>query len=238
MKHCYIFFLLIATTVTAQTDCANYSENYVPKSLDDAMAFMDCNWKDREVFKQKEEKDAVADEHFAKGRWIRNGWGLSEAKNPLYKQFKSLGVTFPEDISTVILTSYHRHLNNRPIDLDGQISDFKKSKRRIELSKLNRDELAKKLRPGDTVEVTFARNPDKKDSYSLALLNYEGSLTKPTNCVVQGCVTKKWKEKGSTLLAIQITKPVNCDSSYYNKTLMTKGGSFSYNMSYFNLRLP
>lgn len=229
-------FLLTISTGFSQIDCSKYSRAYIPKTLNDALDYMDCVWTDKEGFKNKSERDAVGDAHFAGGQWMRNGWGLWEGKNSLYKQFKSLGVTFPEDISSIILTSFHRRLNSKDINLNGQVQQYKEYKRNQELIRLNRNELAKKLKIGDPVEVVFSRSQSTKDSYSLALLNYESSLDRPTNCIVQGLVKGKKKVKGSSILTIEITNTTNCDSSYFGDKPMNKGQAFSYNMTYFNLK--
>jgi len=236
MKLIYILLLSIGTAFS-QADCSKYSSDYIPKNLNDALDYMDCKWEDKEVFKNKSEEDAVGDAHFAGGQWMRNGWGLWEGKNSLYRQFKSLGVTFPEAISTIILTSFHRRLNNKDINLSVQVQEYKEGRRRYKLARLDRNKLAKNLKIGDLVHVVFSRSQSTKDSYSLALLNYESSLNQPTNSVVEGLVKQKKKVKGSTILTIEITNTNNCDSSYYSDKLMDKGQEFSYNMTYFNLKV-
>jgi hypothetical protein len=220
--------------VFSQADCDKYPNDYIPKNLDDALAYLDCVWKDKDEFKNKSEKDAVADAHFAGGQWIRNSWELSDGKNSLYKQFKSLGVTFPEDISTIILTSFHIRLNHKDVNLNGQILEYKEYKKRDELLRSERNKLAKKLKAGDTVTVVFSRNATKK-GYDLAVMTYDASLDKPTNCIIQGEIKKKKKVKGSCILMIEIIDGTNCDNSYYGDKSMNKGQTFSYNMTYFNL---
>jgi len=229
-------FLLTIPTAFSQIDCSKYSKDYIPKNLNDALDYMDCVWTDKEGFRNKSEQDAVGDAHFAGGQWMRNGWGLWEGKNSLYKQFKSLGVTFPEDISTIILTSFHRRLNHKDIDLSGQVRGYKEYKKQQELITVKRNELAKKIKIGDTVNVFFSRHQLTKDSYDLALIGYELSLDMPTNCFIQGLVKQKKKVKGSSILTIEITNTTNCDSSYFGDKPMNKGQAFSYNMTYFNLK--
>jgi len=237
MKLIYLqIFLLTIGTAFSQTDCSKYSNKYIPKNLNDALDYMDCVWTDKEGFKNKSEKDAVADAHFAGGQWMRNGWGLWEGKNSLYKQFKSLGITFPEDISSIILTSFHRRLNHKDINLSEQVQKYKESRKRLELIRQERNQLAKKLKVSDTVNVIFSRHQSTKDRYDLALLGYESSLDQPTNCFVQGLVKQKKKVKGSMILTIEMVN-TNCESSYYGSKLMNKGQTFSYNMTYFNLTM-
>jgi hypothetical protein len=239
MKLICLFYLLSIGIAFSQSDCGKYPKDYIPKNLDDALNYMDCVWTDKEGYKNKSEKDAVGDAHFVEGQWIRNDWELWKGKNSLYQQFKSLGITFPEDISSVILTSFHRQLNHKDIDLNGQVQEYKQYKKRQELITLERNRLAQKLKVGDSVTVVFSRNQSTKDSYTLALLNYESSaLDKPTNCFIKGLVKQKKKAKGSSILTIEITNTTNCDSSHLGDKPMNKGQTFSYNMTYFNLKMP
>jgi hypothetical protein len=64
--------------------------------------------------------------HFGLGMWIRNNWGLWEHKGELYKWFCGLGVTHPDDMSGIILTSYWRSLHQKPIELGQQIYKIQK----------------------------------------------------------------------------------------------------------------
>lgn len=228
-------FLLTFGAAFSQSNCDKYANDYVPKNLDDALSYLTCVWSDHAVFKNGSEKDAVAEVHFSQGRWIRNSWGLMDQKGSLYRQFKSLGITFPEDISSIILTSFHRHLNNKDIDLASQVREYKEYKKQFELVKLERDRMANDLKVGDTVNVMFSRHRETKNTYNLALLNYESLVDKPTNCSVQGQVKQKKKENGSSIITITITNITNCDSAYYDGKPMNIGQTFSYNMTYFNL---
>ena len=59
--------------------------------------------------------------HFGFGMWMRNNWGLWR-NSELKRYFLDRGVGHPDDMSGIILVSYHRHLNNKPVDLEGQIT--------------------------------------------------------------------------------------------------------------------
>lgn len=235
MKLIYLNIFLFSFGIAfSQVDCSKYPKDYIPTNLNDALDYLDCVWVDKEVFKNKSEKDAVADAQFGGGQWMRNDWELWKGKNSLYREFKSLGITFPEDISSIILVSFHRRLNHKDIDLSGQVREYKEYKKRNELVRIERDKLSKALKIADTVSVIFSRNESTKDRFELALRGYELPLDQPTNCFVQGLVKEKKKVKGSVILTIEITN-TNCDKSYFGDKAMNKGQSFSYNMTYFNL---
>jgi len=81
------------------------------------------NAEDAEWFKKANENEAISQSHYGLGTWIRNNWKLNLKKSNLYKYFNNLGLNHADDISEVILTSYHRHLNKKEMGLDKQIKE-------------------------------------------------------------------------------------------------------------------
>lgn len=79
---------------------------------------------DADWFKTSPEKEAVVQSHHGLGRWLRNNWGLWNKDTPLYQYFKTFGLWHADDMSSVILTSYHRFLNNVDINLNEQIKHY------------------------------------------------------------------------------------------------------------------
>jgi uncharacterized protein YbaR (Trm112 family) len=79
-----------------------------------------------EEIKNLQEQDFVTDAHFGLGRWLRNEWELwSVPENSrLVDYFHELGITHADDMSSIILTSYHRHLNGKEIKLEEQIKHY------------------------------------------------------------------------------------------------------------------
>lgn len=78
-----------------------------------------------ENFRDKDEDKATGDAHFAIGMFIRNEWirhnnGPQNIKEFLLKK----GLGHPDDMSDVILTSFHRCLNNKDIKLDEQVNYY------------------------------------------------------------------------------------------------------------------
>lgn len=66
-----------------------------------------------------------AEFHHGLGRWIRNNWGFWTGKGPLFAWFVSLGITHPDDMSGIILESFHRKLHDKPLDVEGQVQHYK-----------------------------------------------------------------------------------------------------------------
>lgn len=90
------------------------------KQLDDILSEApDGDW-----FKSAEEDDAITQSHHGLGTWIRNNWGLWEEEGQLHSYLKHLGLNHPDDMSGVILTSYHRHINDIELGLDEQIKHY------------------------------------------------------------------------------------------------------------------
>lgn len=56
------------------------------------------------------------------GRWIRNSWILGNERQPLKEWFEATyGLHTADEISGVVMTSFWRYLNDRPLDVDAQI---------------------------------------------------------------------------------------------------------------------
>lgn len=92
--------------------------NHCFKALDEMQAQDQTSWL------QMNEDDALSLSHHDIGQWIRNNWGLWEEKGELYLHFVSLGIKHPDDMSGIILTSYHRHKNNKDLNLKEQVKRY------------------------------------------------------------------------------------------------------------------
>lgn len=106
-------------------------------------------------FKNTEENQATAEAHMGIGLYIRNFWIRNESKKELVQFFDSLEIYHPDDMSSIILTSFHRKLNNKPIRLEEQVNNIQAYWDSIHLCKKNREEIAKlnytRYKEGDTI---------------------------------------------------------------------------------------
>lgn len=82
--------------------------------------------KDLKVFKESDEEKALATFHNSLGRWIRNNWGLWTRDSKIYNTFNDMQLWHADDMSSVIIVSYHRYINDVDIDLKGQIESYLK----------------------------------------------------------------------------------------------------------------
>ena len=97
---------------------------YIPKNLDECFVQLEKFLKPEEIKKIKDgtEEDMVL-YHFTLGMWMRNNWGLW-GDSHLAKWFNTQGITHPDDMSGIIMTSFYRYLNNKPINLKEQIRHY------------------------------------------------------------------------------------------------------------------
>lgn len=94
----------------------------VPNTLLEASAALDMQLTaaDRTSFKGMAEQEAVSRAHLGLGMYIRNEW-FHSGRSDLPK---SLQVLHLDDASSIVLTSYWRHLNGKPLEVERQISCF------------------------------------------------------------------------------------------------------------------
>lgn len=70
--------------------------------------------------------------HHSLGRNIRNNFGLW-GDSELRKYFISIGVKHPDDMSSIIIKSLWRKLNNIPISLEEEVNFYKKYWKNMEI---------------------------------------------------------------------------------------------------------
>jgi hypothetical protein len=62
--------------------------------------------------------------HFGLGMQLRNNWGLWEGSE-LTKYFNKYGIDHPDDMTDAIFKTFWRHLNNKPLDIEGLAEKYK-----------------------------------------------------------------------------------------------------------------
>ena len=98
---------------------------FIPKNLGQCIFKLNEELPENLIDKMRNdpEEDMVR-YHMGLGRTIRNDWGLWSG-GPLAVWFRNIGVDHPDDMSSIILTSFHRDLNGKPLDVEGQVEHFK-----------------------------------------------------------------------------------------------------------------
>lgn len=114
-------------------------EVYIPQDLDDSFAELKKILPKEVVEKMKTgpEKDMVS-YHHGLGTSLRNNWGLWQGSR-LSKWFNDKGIKHPDDMSGIILDSFWRHLNEKPLKLDEQIKGYQDYWKKIEEERKEQD---------------------------------------------------------------------------------------------------
>ncbi|MEL6558109.1 MAG: DUF6794 domain-containing protein [Bacteroidota bacterium] len=170
---------------------------FLLRNLEDCFISLDTLLTDsaRIEFKEFSKSELIGKTHFGLGIWMRNNWGLWTGSE-LSRFFNQCGIYHADDMSGIILTSYHRRLNGVPIRLNRQIKYYqnywKKSEK--EKKRIQRQDF-KEFKVGDSVEFKYLYgfiNQEQEDLYD------EGS------CYANGIILEK-NNKQQTLL-IELTE--------------------------------
>ena len=100
---------------------------YIPVDLQDTYNQIDKLFSITiiENFKNnKSEDNAVGIEHFGMGLSLRNAWKLGHSR--LNQFFAKFGVHSADNVSSIIVTAWYRYLNNKPINFDKLIEEYRK----------------------------------------------------------------------------------------------------------------
>ncbi len=98
---------------------------YIPINLADCFKQIDSFWTDstKNEIKGWTEDQFSGSAHMGFGLWMRNNWQLWRGSR-LSAYFNNLGIYHPDDMSGIILISYHRYLNKKEIELEEQIKFY------------------------------------------------------------------------------------------------------------------
>ncbi|MEO5906397.1 MAG: DUF6794 domain-containing protein [Saprospiraceae bacterium] len=154
MKYIYSFLSIFLSVVsiniseaqTAEEFEANYAKRikeemiygvYIPVDLDDAYSELNrlSNPNALGGFKNAPEEEIRRKLHFGLGRWILSNWGLEDGSR-ISHYLKLKGISLPDDMVRVIIVTWHRKLNGKPLMLDEEIALIKT---RMDAEKAKRD---------------------------------------------------------------------------------------------------
>jgi len=111
--------------ITPTLDPKSKYKVYVPKDLDDCFVELKKMLPSKVLneMQVKTEKEMI-EYHFGLGVWLRNNWGLWGGSR-LATYFKKIGLVHPDDMSGLILTTFWRHLHNKPLEVEKEIARYK-----------------------------------------------------------------------------------------------------------------
>jgi hypothetical protein len=101
------------------------SASEVPNTLSEAFVALDrqLTSQQQDAFKNTSEHEAVVTAHMSLGLYIRNAWFRS-GQSKLPGQLYALGARSLDDMSSIVLTSYWRHLNGKPLKVEEQCACY------------------------------------------------------------------------------------------------------------------
>lgn len=109
---------------------------YIPANLDEAFKELDDLSPDASKVKFTNAPEEVVAKklHFGLGRWISVYWNFIEGSRYV-EYLRQLGIVDPDHMIQFTIVSYHRYKNNKPLEIEKQVENYKAlvEKKRIEL---------------------------------------------------------------------------------------------------------
>jgi len=126
-----LIFLILSIKILSQ-DLSFPDIDYHPKNFEEAIAQLDVLYPDsiKEQIAEIDENEFLKNTHFTTGRFIRNEWlydrflGFNIGDSDLREQLLEMGIPTNDDMSSLILRTYYRHLTNQDLKVEEQIIDI------------------------------------------------------------------------------------------------------------------
>lgn len=198
-----LLLMLCLTLLMVSIPFDSQGQTHIPEELQLAFKFLNkkLNQKQIEEFKNTQDSDLVL-YHHTMGLYVRN----TLLRNHRYGKelgrfFYELDIRHRDDKSSIILTSYHRYLNNEPIELDEQVEYYKAYWKPINACKdtmrWRATTLFKEFEVGDTlvVQMPMGDNNSAVD-YGCPTVHWEYSDS--TGLQVVGVVMEKYNINSAT----------------------------------------
>ncbi|RBA28220.1 DUF6794 domain-containing protein [Flavobacterium tibetense] len=243
MKKNLLIILYFLNLSCKDDQCQNYNNDFLPKNIIESIDYLECklNSSELESFKNTPEEDIIGKYHFTLGKYIRNEWEIWNGDTKLFVYFKEKGVSNPDKISSIILTSLHRKLNKKNIGFQEQISDYlnliEKSKVEFENSRLNSEEYYATFKVGDSVEFGFEVDYNNDKKIVILKKNYS-EYHHPYSCKAKGIIVNK--DGLDTIFGYKISVSVHEFCNYLNlkneDKLFNKGDTIKFYIERQNLK--
>ncbi|MCQ9634762.1 hypothetical protein MP477_07310 [Chryseobacterium sp. WG23] len=181
---------------------------YIPKDLQDCFAQINIFWNEdtKTQVRALKEEEFTGKVHLGFGMWMRNNWQLWGGSR-LSKYFNDLKIYHPDDMSGIILVSYHRYLNSKEIKLEEQVKYYQdyweSSEKKARKGKI---EEFSKYKIGDKLNFNYQKGFVSKEQED----RYDNDT-----CMATGIITER-NEK-DFLIKVKLTE--TCDKKgviYYD----------------------
>lgn len=116
--------ILLPTLIIILFSCTNSLQDYPPE-LQACWQRLDSLFTAEDLGRITSEPESYMNNyHFSVGLTIRNNW-IRQGDGKLHSYFNNLGITHPDDMSSIILNTYWCYKNSQPIELEERITLYK-----------------------------------------------------------------------------------------------------------------
>ena len=113
-----------ANEINPTEDADSPTGFYIPEDIEDCFTELETMLHPDMIEEMRSgDEDDMIMYHHGLGRWIRNNWGLWSGSR-LFDYLYELGLHHPDDMSDIILHSFWRYLNDRPLELEEQVQFY------------------------------------------------------------------------------------------------------------------
>ncbi len=118
-----LIFIIIAFALIS---CKTHSQSKEINPLDKAINYFDSTLtkNEKDSLKLLSEDEFENEQQWNLTSWMKNNWFKDLKDTSLIFYFNKLGINRVDDMCSIILTSLHRKLNNKPIDFDAQVEMY------------------------------------------------------------------------------------------------------------------
>ena len=103
---------------------------YIPADIHDAMIELEEISTESAMnrFRSAPEEDIGRRLFFGLGKWITTNWQFYEGSR-FSHYLRSLGLTHPDDMTIFVIESFHRHLNEKDLEIEKRVEKLKEARR-------------------------------------------------------------------------------------------------------------
>lgn len=123
-------FLCLTASSMSSTRATDEIASLVPKNITECILRLKSSLPQATINSLKKGKEStVYDLHLTVGGQIRNDWIRKKGSPALVQYFSKMGITNPDDMSAIILTSLWRDLHEKPLQIDEQVKSLRETNR-------------------------------------------------------------------------------------------------------------
>jgi hypothetical protein len=105
---------------------------YIPKDIEDAFVELNRLAEPQAIakFKNASEEEVLTKLHYGLGQWIIKNWNFYDGSR-FSHYLKEMEVSHPDDMAQFTMGSWHRHLNNKPLQLEERAREYREKRNKI-----------------------------------------------------------------------------------------------------------